>query len=350
MRAFVLLAVALLAGCSAPSPGPAHPAAAPAQGPEPGLFVADDDGLHAVPDLPGLTVQAEPGTATYTLDVPSILNANSLEMLLVQALANLTAQVSYDADVAYAPKLAPSSDVGQAEAVCIGTGLLANPNDHGFYLDRALGRPGTPPAPLPDGGIGTGVGHSVAGPTNAVVALYGDRFTSSGQRAIPLRVGEFLRVSDFVSQLSPVEVRQPGNHWTQRWAVDGPVRVIRIPGAPAYCATGFGEFAGAQRVGREPAVTTIGGGLRIPTRYGTSVNLNAYGPGDDPDPANSATVRFGDRTCRAAGGQGVSLRGFEPGEVEVQVQQWVGTTWVFVAGIGPGQDLLLRDTGDHCPQ
>ncbi|HUR62377.1 MAG TPA: hypothetical protein VM286_08465 [Candidatus Thermoplasmatota archaeon] len=344
--ALLALVMLLVAGCAAPAPPSRQPAAeAPSAGPRPGLFTVDEAGLHETEDLTGLTVRQEGVTTTYTLDVTAILEANTLSMLLVEALANLTAKVSYDADVAYDPMLQPSGDVKPSDAICIGTSLLANPRDHGFYLDRALGRPGTPPEVREDHSMGNHTGHGVGGPKGEVIALYGERFQHSGRATLSLRVGQAIRVSDHVSQITPQEVRQPGNHWTQTWTVDGPVRILRIPSAPVYCASGFGEFDGAQQVG----VTTVGGELHLKTRYGTSVNINAYGAGDDTNPANSATVRFGDRVCRAAEGKGVSLNTFEAGEVAVTVDRWVGSTWVFLVGLGPWQDVVLRDAGEQCP-
>jgi hypothetical protein len=128
---------------------------------------------------------------------------------------------------------------------------------------------------------------------------------------------------------------------------------VRIPASPLFCASGFGQFEGAQIYGPVPFEITRGGHRAIETVYGATVALNvnldpAQAP--DPDPANAATVHFLDQTCMAGPGNEVQRTSFDAGTVAIDVQQWVGHPIVIMSGLRYGQGIWAGwGSSDSCP-
>lgn len=350
----------LLAGCL--SPGPTHGHASdnwpgssapsgisPDAAPTPGMFDVVDGGLQPLDQVPGLTAKTDGASTSYSWDLREALLDDGDPLLLVQALADETMQVSYDVDVAYVPPAVAGSDFERPDAVCLGTSMTYDEGEHGFYLARALGQSAAPPVVDGQGGFqGDAIGHGRAGPTDLVVQVFGDRFTESEQDTFRVASGGFVRMSNQLSQLAPRNVAMPGNHWLQNWTVDGPHRIIRIPPAPVFCATGFGEFTDATVVGKAPLETTLGGHLDLQTRYGSTVVINnGYAPTDDA-PGNSASVDFLGRHCQVGAGKGVSLSSFDAGAIHVAVDRWVGSTFMVVLGSGPAQQYFGTWGDGHC--
>jgi hypothetical protein len=317
---------------------------------ETGLFDASPEGLVRIDSLPGLTVTQEGGTTRYDLDVGQILLENQDVMFLVQPLANATMPVAYDVDVQYIPPVSPGSDFAAPDAVCLGTNIRHDEGEGGFYLARALGEDSPPPQLLEPGAgyRGNGIGHGRAGPTPEVIRVFGDRFTEAETTTLDVAAGGFVRFTNFLSQIEVRTATMAGNHWWQNWTVDVPHRLLRVPSAPLYCASGFGEFQDATIVGKPPFETTVGGFLEVETLYGSSVGINhQYAP--DANPANVATARLGDLVCLASEGRPVAVSRFEASLVRVDVERWVGHTFLVVIGMGPGQEMFVPFPVDHCP-
>lgn len=357
-RGLIAVALLLFSGCVDSAPANSDDAT-PASNDSvstsipPGLFDASDGELRPVEFLPGLFIEENDGVTTYRLDVRAQLVDNAITILLVQPLTNISMPVSYDIEVGYAQPFNPNSDVERARAVCIETLIVEDEPKSQFYLARALGQDHPPPmasrgGPFPDEVIG----HGRSGPTDSVIALFGDRFIDQKSETFEVEAGQFVRFMNGLSQLPPESVRADGNHWFQNWTMSGAHRIIRIPPATHFCASGFGEFNGGTQFGPLPGSDlTTAAFLEVETRYGSSLTLDSQYPNPDQNPANEATVDFLGKICKAGGGRYVVQDSFDAGRMRIDVARWVGHPFVVLSGFGVNQALTTGTISDEpsCP-
>jgi hypothetical protein len=310
------------------------------------LFTASPDrGLEPVDQLPGLTVAPQGQAMTFSLDVPRVLQANSASLYLVKAMGNATFDGTYDVDVAY--QAPAGTDVQKKAAVCISVDMMAHDSAYDYLLERAIGHADARPS-KENQHRGGGSGHGNAGPTEAVVALFGERFTHSDRVHVRMEAGDFALVMSTISQITPLQVAQPGNHWFANWTTQGPVQVIRIPPAPILCAEGFGEFTGGTHLDGQVTTYTAGARAEVEGLYGTVALIDRpESPYDSP--SNQATVHVLDRSCTARAGAGVSLADELAGPASIEVQQWTGTPFLVLAGMGPDLAAFATMGGSACP-
>lgn len=331
--------------------GPATPAPALIPGPkedaQPGLYELSSDGLRPVVDIPGLTWTVADGVTRYVQDVRELLMDNGDPIILVQALEDQETTFSYDVDVAYRPERLVGDPRG-SDFICIGTSIMHDRADNGFYYERAAGRVGEPPR----NESGGGTGHARAGSITSLEEAFGPRFAEFDITSIRVDAFGYVRLSNFLSQYPPDDLRRDGNQWFQNYTLPGAHRIMRIPPAPIFCAHGFAEFDGVQVVGDPPFQVARDGRLAIPTLYGASMMVDASFFGPDPNPANSAAVAYLGQQCNAGAGKVVVQHSFDAGVIEATVSQWSGVVPnLILMGMGRGQEMF-SDWGwapESCP-
>lgn len=335
--------------------GSATPAPAPVpaviQGPQidaqPGLYDLSPDGLRPLDTIPGLTWTAADGVTRYVQDVRQLLLRNGDPLILVQALEEQAMTFSFDVDIAYRPEGLVGDPRG-SDFICIGTSIMHDRADNGFYYERAAGRQGT----VPGNESGGGTGHASAGSITALEEAFGPRFAISDTASFRVEAFGFVRLSNFLSQYPPDDVHRDGNQWFQNYTLTGAHRIIRIPPAPIFCAHGFAEFDGVQVMGDPPFQVARDGRLAIPTLYGASMLIDASYFGPDPNPANSAAVTYLGQQCVAGAGKVVVQHSFDAGVIEATVRQWSGLVpTLMLMGMGPGQEMFTQWGGGQqsCP-
>lgn len=330
-------------------PAPPGPALIPAPQEEalPGLYDLSSDGLRPVDAIPGLTWITSEGVTKYVQDVRELLLENGDPLILVQALEEQVVTFSYDVDAAYRPEGLVGDPRG-SDFICMGTSIMHDRAENAFYYERAAGREGEPPG----NESGGGTGHARAGSTTALDEAFGPRFAESGMTTFRVEGFGFVRLSNFLSQYPPDEMRRDGNQWFQNYTLPGAHRIIRIPPAPIFCAHGFAEFDGVQVVGDPPFQVARDGRLAIPTLYGASMMVDSSPYGPNPNPANSAAVTYLGQQCAAGAGKVVVQHSFDAGVIEATVSQWSGVVPnLILMGMGRGQEMF-SDRGwarESCP-
>lgn len=327
-----------LAQSQASTAGPAADLPGANDAPEPGFYELSPDGLVRVDALPGLTWAVEGGVTRYAQDVRELLVHNGDPIILVQALEDQDVTFSYDVDVAYRPQGVVGDPRG-SDFICIGTSIQHDRSDDGFYYERAAGRSGVPPGDEPGGGTG----HARAGSISSLEEVYGPRFAEWDTTSFSVEALGYVRLSNFLSQYPPDEMRREGNSWFQNYTLPGAHRIIRIPPAPIFCMHGFAEFEGVQLVGEPPFQVARDGRLAIPTLYGATMIVDAGMMGRNPAPTNAADVSYLGTTCSAGGGQAIVRYSFDAGVIEATVQQWSGPVpTMILMGMGVGQEMFIH--------
>jgi hypothetical protein len=332
------LALLFLAGClSTPSAAvePAADAPAPqvSAAVEPrsaGLFTADSEGrLTQEPALPGWTVRPEGG---WVVDVTQVLQPESLTLYLVQALESQDAVVRLDADVSIAPPV-PVGERPQSHGTCFST--LAWPTANGsFYLDRLRGLDSRPPGEMDDG-----MGHSTAHSQWWMMNLGGE-YQHQDFDAMELDQDEWIVLGTGVSQVSPDEIRAGGeNSWTVTLELEGPYRVIAIPGAAHYCLMGLKSMPG---VNVDPFDVAFDGDLRVHSPYGAALEFRPYkapdvqlvGPHCPPVGAYEGLATFNGEETVLGKDVEVAKATYDPAELEVRIDEWGCQSMQFLAVVG----------------
>lgn len=350
----VALLLLILAGCAETSDVPVVDLAAVMPS---GLFTADDGGLQAVNELPGLMRQPGEGAGetVYSWDVLQTIEDNRLQLLLLQVSEPSRIRMTLQSHVVYDDVAPPTSERRTPPATCFHSWATNVTSGGGpFLVDRAMGLPGEPPAEaFNDTHAGPGLGHG-SGASGAFVNL-GNSYDSNEAHSGKLPGGGWMLFEAGVSQAPVASLRAEGNRWWLNWTIDGPHRVVAIPSAPMYCYFGFGETTDADVFIESGIPYTQGSHLEATTQYGTTVIVE-QSPGtsvyDAAEADNEAFVDVFGTRCRAGHERPVAVTTFAAGDVGVEVVRWFGNPRFILTGMGPlpPWSYLALDAGaPSCP-